>query len=605
MDGLGQPARSGSEVTLDNKPKGAFTDMTLTEASAAAPLKGWSILSEKYRSNQAHAFHFYGSGTFDYVTPGATLRQFIFEIVSPKFPTRLMYSPGRGLTFADEHSQQVVTDWFAKRGMDVDANILASVAPAQALPLILQFLADTEHGSAVAIVSRMDLCFSSDHTRAPSPELIDLMHECGTDKSLEASANILIMISPALESVHEGIRDASSGIVHIEVGLPDPAERFEYIHEAVRIKNNVLHADPVIKLDMSEQALADATSGLTRRNIEDILLGGNRAGSVAWPMVNSRSAEIISAEAAGLLKVVKPERGFEYLGGMRHYKSYADKWVIGAAHSEQPSRRKSMPMVMLFAGPPGTGKTDAAYATAKELGWNCLEMEQIKNALVGETERNMAKALSIVRSKLPAVLFLDEADQMFGRVTGGSGGGGESVDKAIFRSLLILLNDKSLRGDLLIILNTNVPGALDGAVLDRCDVIVPFLPAESAEARADILSRMYARRGIDQPMHSLLLVGAMLDNRWSGRDMDGLVTKAYGLVQLDGLKPVEALEIAAKSRRPQQREDARLMTEWAIAYTNDLDLLPEEYRQRDVDKTALDREIAQTQGRSFGGTRDL
>ena len=152
---------------------------------------------------------------------------------------------------------------------------------------------------------------------------------------------------------------------------------------------------------------------------------------------------------------------------------------------------------------------------------------------------------------------------------------------------------------------SNNPVDIDGAVLDRCDAIVPFLPAESGIARAEILSKMMARNDVIVSADDLLPIGDMLDNRWSGRDMEALVAKAYGLMQMDSIGPVAALMVAAKTRKPQQRADATLMIEWAKTYCNDTDLIPPEWNTEIKDRKQLDREIAQARGRSFGESRDL
>ena len=70
--------------------------------------------------------------------------------------------------------------------------------------------------------------------------------------------------------------------------------------------------------------------------------------------------------------------------------------------------------VLLFSGPPGTGKTATAEALAHELGKPILvaDYSRIQNCFVGQTEKNIVRAFREAKDQ-DAVLFWDEADAMF------------------------------------------------------------------------------------------------------------------------------------------------------------------------------------------------
>ena len=71
-------------------------------------------------------------------------------------------------------------------------------------------------------------------------------------------------------------------------------------------------------------------------------------------------------------------------------------------------------VTLLFAGPPGTGKSATAEALAHELGRRILVVNyaEIMNCYVGQTEKNIVRAFNEARAG-NAVLFWDEADGMF------------------------------------------------------------------------------------------------------------------------------------------------------------------------------------------------
>ena len=72
----------------------------------------------------------------------------------------------------------------------------------------------------------------------------------------------------------------------------------------------------------------------------------------------------------------------------------------------------------ILAGPPGTGKTMVAQLLAKELGYDLyrIDLSQVVNKYVGETEKNLAKIFDEAEAS-HAVLFFDEADALFSKRT--------------------------------------------------------------------------------------------------------------------------------------------------------------------------------------------
>jgi SpoVK/Ycf46/Vps4 family AAA+-type ATPase len=70
----------------------------------------------------------------------------------------------------------------------------------------------------------------------------------------------------------------------------------------------------------------------------------------------------------------------------------------------------------LLYGPPGTGKTLLAKAVAKESGSTMVEISgsQIMDKYVGEGEKNVEAIFSLARKMSPCIVFLDEADAIFG-----------------------------------------------------------------------------------------------------------------------------------------------------------------------------------------------
>lgn len=121
---------------------------------------------------------------------------------------------------------------------------------------------------------------------------------------------------------------------------------------------------------------------------------------------------------------------------------------------------------LLMYGPPGTGKTLLAKAVAKESGATVLDVSgaDLFNLYVGEGEKNVRALFSLAKKLTPCVVFIDEADAIFGSR------GGESSKRSSHRELINQflrewdgMNDMSA----FIMVATNRPFDLDDAVLRR------------------------------------------------------------------------------------------------------------------------------------------
>jgi len=122
-----------------------------------------------------------------------------------------------------------------------------------------------------------------------------------------------------------------------------------------------------------------------------------------------------------------------------------------------------IPGVLLY-GPPGTGKTLLARAVAKESGATVLEVSggDIFNMYVGEGEKNVKAIFSLAKKLSPCVIFIDEADAIFGSRQSFSS---RSSHREIINQFLKEWAD--MDSTAFIMVATNRPFDLDDAILRR------------------------------------------------------------------------------------------------------------------------------------------
>jgi SpoVK/Ycf46/Vps4 family AAA+-type ATPase len=144
--------------------------------------------------------------------------------------------------------------------------------------------------------------------------------------------------------------------------------------------------------------------------------------------------------------------------------------------------KKTKGLSLLFAGPPGTGKTMAAEAIAHELGraTHVVNYAQLENMWVGETEKNIERVFQGALDA-GAVLFFDEADAVFQRR-------GFMATPWMNRDVNVLLSQmENYPG--VVILATNLAQVMDRALDRRIDIAIEF-PIPDVALRRKIYDRL-------------------------------------------------------------------------------------------------------------------
>jgi len=199
-------------------------------------------------------------------------------------------------------------------------------------------------------------------------------------------------------------------------------------------------------------------------------------------------------ERGALTTVVRPKFGLEdlvlppvtregleeALVEIRHKGLMYGRWGL------RKVMKKTKGLSLLFAGPPGTGKTMAAEAIARELGkaLHVVNYAQLENMWVGETEKNIEAVFARALAD-DAVLFFDEADAVFHRR-------GASAAPWTNRDVNVLLNRLENHPGITI-LATNLARVLDRALDRRIDIAVEF-PLPGPDLRREIFKRLTPKR---------------------------------------------------------------------------------------------------------------
>ena len=148
-----------------------------------------------------------------------------------------------------------------------------------------------------------------------------------------------------------------------------------------------------------------------------------------------------------------------------------EQWGVGQKLASSPG------VTILFAGPPGTGKTMAAEIIASELGLDLykIDLSTIVSKYIGETEKNLERIFAEA-STSNSILFFDEADALFGKRSEVR----DSHDRYANIEISYLLQRMEAY-DGVTILATNLRANLDEAFTRRLHFAVDFPFPEEAD----------------------------------------------------------------------------------------------------------------------------
>jgi SpoVK/Ycf46/Vps4 family AAA+-type ATPase len=228
------------------------------------------------------------------------------------------------------------------------------------------------------------------------------------------------------------------------------------------------------------------------------------------------------------------------------------KNAIQAMRSEDTKR---VPRGILMVGPPGTGKTMLTHALARDLGSPSARKADVGIGFVRlrnihscgietRSDWDLHRALNVIRSLVPVVVFVDEIDKIGSRVAVGATHAspvqGEEIGYAngdmrerklidqLINDLIRFVGDPSLRGKVLWIAASNRPDMIHPEFRKpgRFDDVIPFLLPGSKD-REDILKKIFSRNAIPYDNRIDFSAPAHSAEYCTGADLEVIAMRSY------------------------------------------------------------------------------
>jgi hypothetical protein len=216
-----------------------------------------------------------------------------------------------------------------------------------------------------------------------------------------------------------------------------------------------------------------------------------------------------------------------------------DEWGVGQ------KLVSSAGVTVLFAGPPGTGKTMAAEVIAAELGLDLykIDLSTVVSKYIGETEKNLERIFQEAENS-NAILFFDEADAIFGKRSEVK----DAHDRYANIEISYLLQRMEMY-DGVTVLATNLRANLDEAFTRRLQFAVDF-PFPEEDYRLRIWETLFPA---DVPCEPDLDFGLLARRfKLAGGSIRNVIVSATYLAAADGQR-VTMAHLLHGTRREMQK----------------------------------------------------
>jgi len=231
--------------------------------------------------------------------------------------------------------------------------------------------------------------------------------------------------------------------VHVQLDLPSRAELRGLVRTVIASLKSTMSVDVDLEPDQAS-ALVDSLTGLTMNQARQILayaiIEDGRLDADDIPRIADRKGRIL--HDGGLLEFFPTEHNEFDIGGFARLKEWLERTRVGFSAA---ARRLNLepPKGVLFVGVQGCGKSLAAKYVARQWRMPLLKLDaaRLYDKYIGESERNLRRAISIAESMSPVVLWIDEIEKAF--ATGGNSENDGGLSRRLLGTFLTWMQEKN------------------------------------------------------------------------------------------------------------------------------------------------------------------
>ncbi len=434
----------------------------------------------------------------------------LLERALPEMPVIAFYG-------SDRAAQRAAAHFTATRcgrvllAVDLDTVIDGGVSPAQAVRLALR---DARLNGAIPFLSGWDACLTDG---SPPPELL-----------AEVLAYPAVAIIGGRDPWQPADMERDRNLLWLEFPTPGYAQRqalwSHYLGTGAPADISALAGQFSLTAGQIRDAVASAKDTAAQRGSplqsKDLFAA---ARAYSNPRLSKLAHKIVPRYDWHDIVLPDDQRTMlhEIVATVRGRPQVLEQWGVGMKLAS------SKGVTILFAGPPGTGKTMSAEIIAHELNQDLykIDLSTIVSKYIGETEKNLER-IFIEAQASNAILFFDEADALFGKRSEVR----DSHDRYANIEISYLLQRMEAY-DGVTILATNLRANLDEAFTRRLQFAVDF-PFPEEEDRLRIWQTLFPP---DVPRDAELDFGLLARRfKLAGGSIRNILVSAAYLAAADG-----------------------------------------------------------------------
>ena len=195
------------------------------------------------------------------------------------------------------------------------------------------------------------------------------------------------------------------------------------------------------------------------------------------------------------------------------------KWIKELPDLTKKEDNNLMPKGMLLVGVPGCGKSLSIKITAKLKGFPLLRLDfgQLMDKYVGNTEKNLIKAIKVAEQMAPCVLWFDEFEKSFGN----SNNSDSNISQRLLAYILTWMQEN--KSNVFVAATVNNIAKLPPELLrrGRFDKIY-FVDFPDISERQEILKILLSKYKLEISEEKITTIAEKLPN-YSGADIEYII----------------------------------------------------------------------------------
>lgn len=538
------------------------------------------------------------NGAVQFVNLKTLLAQRLF----PRRRMLLFYDVADGLTFAAKGMQEEFMRWmetyseatgidFAATGKFVEA--LRAVRAYNASLTVAKGNGEGKQGGEISGTTLV-VDFASKIIPAPSSGMSEAERraEVALLKFAASSAGDdvgVFLLTESLPDLSEAVA-RSPYVAQVRLEMPGEDER-EQLLGSDHARKFMGGRELEEWTGMSTADVAKRTAGLDLRRIQNLLAEAWQAGEKPGP-------EYI---ANGKKKLIE-----EYLQGLVTFKESDPKKSLDSVANHTKAKEKFRQIArlvregkhhvlekgILIPGRIGVGKSFLVSCFSSECGMPMLELGNFRSEWVGQTEKQLARILMVIRALGPVIVVIDEADAVLGSSRDGDRGD-SGVSGRVFAMLAAHIGDDRMRGREMWIAMTSRPDllAVDMKRQGRFGLCIPLFPSQNGEETKTLFETVAKTRGMELSEEALAAAcRAFEDHPITGSDAEAVLVRAQESAELSERSEAGTEDIlgAIESFIDPLPPDLLMLQELAaVLACSDKRFLPEKYLGADRDQMQI------------------